>query len=312
MGKSVSGQPTVICLSADTTFTIHTIGSVQYTSAWCHFPRCCDEYILYFIESGDLYVEEDGVRWHAGPNTALLLEPGKHHVGYQSATVCYYFIHFTCSRPLRPGIFTEDIREQIVQLHRNMLNTAYIHQWEPGPYDSAPLFFPKLAALGASYNYFQSLSDAKALFFDGLEGRRTLLSMRLGELLIMMCREFAQTCISPGSTRALVLVRDIRLYLDGCFTQPIGSQDISDQFHINYDYANRLFKKHTGQSIHNYLISVRIHRAKRLLTAGSSVTEAANQVGISDIAYFSRLFKKHTGLSPSEYADARGYVNWER
>ncbi len=293
----------IIRFPVDARFTVQTLGYIQYTSPWCHFPRRCNEYILYFVESGDLYVEEDGVRWHAGQNTALLLEPGKFHVGYQMANVSYYFIHFTCSRPLVSSVLTEELREQIIQLHVDFLNSAFIYQWKPSPYDSSPLYFPKLSTLGGSYNYFSSLRDVKRLFFESYEGRRTLAALRLQEILIMQCREFTQNCVSPRSTRSLLLVRDIRLYLETNYARTITARDITREFHVNYDYANRLYKTYTGQSIHNYLISTRIHRAKRLLQAGSSVSETACSVGIEDAAYFSRLFKKHTGVAPSDYVD---------
>mgnify|MGYP003289460298 CR=1 FL=1 len=313
MNQSHSSPLTVIRFPVTAQYTIQSMGYIRYTSPWTHFPRCCDEYILYFIESGDLYVEEDGVQWHAGENTALLLEPGKEHRGYQSSVVSYYYIHFTCSEPLTSGILTEELREQIITLHMNFLNAAWgDYQWHPSPYDSVPLHFPKLSNLGGSYDFFRSLREANHIFFESFEGRRTLVALRLQEILTMICRELVHSCINPSSTRILVLIRDIRYYIDHNYASPVTSRDISREFHINYDYANRQFKRYTGQSIHGYLTSVRMHRAKRLLSSKVSVSQAAALVGIDDVAYFSRLFKKQTGVSPSEYAQNTDYISRER
>lgn len=313
MNKNPSSPLTVIRFPVNARFTIQSMGYIRYSSPWTHFPRCCDEYILYFIESGDLYVEEDGVKWHAGENTALLLEPGKFHRGYKSAVVSYFYIHFTCSEPLTSGVLTDELKEQIIALRVNFLNSTWgEHQWHPSPYDGMDLHFPKLSSLGGSYDFFQSLRYANQIFFESFEGRRSLVALRLQELITMICREFVHTCINPSSTRILVLVRDIRHYIDQHYADNITSQDISGKFHVNYDYANRQFKRYTGQSIHSYLIAVRMHRARRLLSADVSVSETAAQVGIEDAAYFSRLFKKQTGQSPSEYVENVDYADRER
>lgn len=304
MHKSAAQPQTVIRFPVTAQFTIQTLGFVHYTSPWTHFARRSDDYIMFFVESGDLYIEEDGIRYHIGENQAILLEPGKLHRGYRAATVAYYFVHFTCSEPLTPGILTDELKEQIIQLHIIFLNSVFVNQWSPSPYDFADLHFPKLASLGVSYDYFRALQEAHRIFYESYEGRRTLISLRLQELLTMMCREFTQSCVHPGNTKALVLVRDIRLYLEQHYADPLTGRNIASAFHLDYDYANRLFKRHTGQSIHNCLIGIRIHRAQRLLSAGMKVGDAAQQVGIEDVAYFSRLFKKHTGMSPSQCAKA--------
>lgn len=299
----LSTEPTVVIRFPVTAqFTIQTLGFVRYSSPWTHFARRSNDYILFFVESGDLYIEEDGVRYHAGENTALLLEPGKLHRGYKSASVAYYFIHFTCSEPLTARGMTDALKEQITQLHMTLLNSVFTNQWKPNPHDFADLHFPKLATLGVSCNYVQALRDAHRIFYESFEGRRTLVSLRLQELLTMMCREFTQSCIHPGNTRSLILVRDVRLYLEQNYTNHITSQDIVAAFHLDYDYINRVFKRYTNQSIHNCLTDIRVHRAQRLLSAGTQVRDTAQQVGIEDMAYFSRLFKKKTGLPPSQYA----------
>ena len=51
-----------------------------------------------------------------------------------------------------------------------------------------------------------------------------------------------------------------------------------------------------------YLIRLRITRAKRLLEDGRSVSDAAQESGFSDIYYFSNVFKKCEGQSPRQYA----------
>lgn len=64
----------------------------------------------------------------------------------------------------------------------------------------------------------------------------------------------------------------------------------------------RLFKRHIGLSLQQYIERERIEHAKRLLTLNRlSVKEVAAQVGFANQLYFSRRFQKAVGVSPSQY-----------
>ena len=70
---------------------------------------------------------------------------------------------------------------------------------------------------------------------------------------------------------------------------------------ISSVYLCRLFKKYKGQTPSEYLLSLRLEKAKSLLGEGNSVSGTAYAVGFSDPLYFSKFFRKQTGYSPSEY-----------
>jgi len=67
-------------------------------------------------------------------------------------------------------------------------------------------------------------------------------------------------------------------------------------------YFRRIFTGVTGTSPVNYINSLRISRAKELLSSKLyTVHEVATLSGFLDDSYFNRLFKKHTGISPQKY-----------
>ena len=70
------------------------------------------------------------------------------------------------------------------------------------------------------------------------------------------------------------------------------------------DYFRKLFTAHTGCAPHEYLIELRINKAKDLMEFSDSskrlpIKSIAYMCGFSDPFYFSRVFKKRTGVAPS-------------
>ncbi|TQK63752.1 AraC family transcriptional regulator [Brevibacillus sp. AG162] len=92
-------------------------------------------------------------------------------------------------------------------------------------------------------------------------------------------------------------------YMQANLEAGISLADLSMVSNISLSQLVRLFKKHTGVTPHQYLIQLRIERAKQLIRCGNlSGKEIAVQAGFSDQAHFTKLFKRMTGMSPLKYA----------
>jgi two-component system response regulator YesN len=71
---------------------------------------------------------------------------------------------------------------------------------------------------------------------------------------------------------------------------------------MNPDYVSRQFSIQTGQKFLDYLIELRIKKAKWLLLSGVVDKNIAEKIGYgNNPQYFNQLFKKITGLSPKTY-----------
>lgn len=96
-------------------------------------------------------------------------------------------------------------------------------------------------------------------------------------------------------------VNEIAAYLRQHYSEKILLSDLAEQFFLTESHVARLFKKHMGESVMNYLHRVRIENAKRLLDEGRSVKDAAQTVGYDSLNNFYKHFKAVTGETPAAY-----------
>lgn len=87
---------------------------------------------------------------------------------------------------------------------------------------------------------------------------------------------------------------------------PLTLAELSELCGLSHFRFLRAFTKVTGLTPHAYLIQRRIHQARRLIAAGTSLAEAAFASGFSDQSHMTRLFVRNFGVSPGAYAAAIG------
>lgn len=99
------------------------------------------------------------------------------------------------------------------------------------------------------------------------------------------------------------VVQQIMKYMENHYKEKISLDQIAENMYLSPFYISKLFKSETGDTPINYLISLRMKKAKELLDQNStlSIQEAAAAVGYEDAYHFSKLFKKYYGLSPLYY-----------
>lgn len=93
-------------------------------------------------------------------------------------------------------------------------------------------------------------------------------------------------------------VRRVQDLIRALYMQPLSVEDIAAQVNLDRRYLSRIFKEKTGQTVQDYLISVRMEEAKKLLLDGVSVEKTAFLCGYEDTCNFSKMFKRRFGVSP--------------
>ena len=80
------------------------------------------------------------------------------------------------------------------------------------------------------------------------------------------------------------------------------SDHLSHKLNYEYTYLSNLFSEVEGTTIEKYLIAQRVEKIKELLVYDElTLSEIADQLGYSSVAYLSGQFKKITGLTPTHF-----------
>jgi len=99
-------------------------------------------------------------------------------------------------------------------------------------------------------------------------------------------------------------LHEIRNYIDNHYSQDIQLSFFSGKYCLNKNYISKQFKNEFGFGIYEYLLKVRMEKAKELVSNPDiKIQTIAEILGYNDNNYFSRAFKIYTGLSPSEYRE---------
>ncbi|MBR5528242.1 MAG: AraC family transcriptional regulator [Clostridia bacterium] len=105
-------------------------------------------------------------------------------------------------------------------------------------------------------------------------------------------------------TRSSGIATDVAEFLSKNYHSDVKIDAVADMFNYSRNHLYSLFKKQYGMSPKEYLLDLRIEKAKLLLSDPDldiSVKETAYALGFRDPFYFSKLFSSRTGLSPAKY-----------
>ena len=109
---------------------------------------------------------------------------------------------------------------------------------------------------------------------------------------------------SPADTggKSTALVEKARKMVDEQYAdKDLNVNSIADELKVNNSYLSRTFKQIYGTGMLEYINSVRLENAEKLMESGCTVKDAADQVGFSTPRPLIRCFRDKHGTTPGEY-----------
>ena len=133
-----------------------------------------------------------------------------------------------------------------------------------------------------------------------LPGKELLMETYLLQLLVFINNLFLYPA-APSFCRYTPAVQDVVNYIKEHMTEPISLDSLSHALSLSKYYLCHTFKEETGTTIFNYLLLLRISKAKSLLSEGKNVSETCYLSGFTNYNNFITTFKKITGYTPKKY-----------
>ena len=97
------------------------------------------------------------------------------------------------------------------------------------------------------------------------------------------------------------VIEKAKKYIESNYMKDISLDELSQHVSMSTYYFSRIFSKIEGMNFRDYLIKIRMEKAKSLLRQGDkSIKQVALEAGYVDQNYFSKAFKKYTNLSPKD------------
>ena len=120
--------------------------------------------------------------------------------------------------------------------------------------------------------------------------------------LIEIMKTYADDLVVHQKVKEDVIVKHAQEFIQTHYAQNLNLADIAQQSFLHPNYFSALFKKKTGVTIREYILQVRVGKAKELMENPElKLQEIAAAVGYEDQAHFNRAFKNVTGMAPSQY-----------
>lgn len=110
-------------------------------------------------------------------------------------------------------------------------------------------------------------------------------------------------------TQPFNAIRELKQIVEKCYAEQISIKSIAERLHMNAAYWGQLFKTNEGISFNDYLLSLRMQKACRMLTlTDMKVYEVALAVGYKQLDWFYKKFKECYGVSANEFRNlSRGH-----
>lgn len=176
---------------------------------------------------------------------------------------------------------------------------------------SLPLQMAKFRMFGLSYSIIGALGEGKTALEKSLINEINPIDRILNALTLSDLREqtgyiFDKIIEFRGALNketVSVRVDEIEDFIKSHFHEnELSVARICDKFNITPSYFSRIFKRHTGMNLPEYLHGIRIEQVKRLLVSTDlTLGEIAEKTGFYNSHTLGRVFRNLEGMAPGQY-----------
>ncbi|WP_322966347.1 AraC family transcriptional regulator [Sphingomonas fuzhouensis] len=144
----------------------------------------------------------------------------------------------------------------------------------------------------------------RSALLEGDSGASAFADYLSAALAARLLRRFGRPCTGPECTAGSLGERQLRQvvdFMEARLDQPLSLADMASSCAMSASHFARRFKQTTGVPPHQYLIRLRIERAKRLLKDSMPIAEIAVECGFTHQEHLTSMFRRATGLTPAVF-----------
>lgn len=133
---------------------------------------------------------------------------------------------------------------------------------------------------------------------------KEIIAQLINTIIIVVARNIAMFLPEQVDECSEEKALDILQYIQTHIYQSdkIKAKAISQQFGISESYLGRYFKKHTNETMQQYILNYKLKLVEnRLLHSQMRISEIITELGFTDESHLNKLFKKYRGCSPSNF-----------
>lgn len=250
------------------------IGKYNCDSSYSVCRDNYDSFLFMLILDGKGYIKIDGQTFHLSKGDIALIDCYRPHAYGAFQSLSFLWLHFD-------GINARNYYTYLTSL------------WK--------------VCFSPSDETFRKMTDILTALFHGVhDGAATEIQMAcwITELLTLSASEEVQNLSSIEDSKYATLSQQACGYMRRHYQDSLTLDAIASRLSVSTCHFIRQFKKETGITPHNYLLSVRINSAKFYLkTTRASVKEIGFLCGFQSENHFCISFKRATGMTPGSYRE---------
>ncbi len=271
------------------------VGYGSIRGGWLDSERMIFDHQLFCNRQGGPFdIEIESEIYSIEENHFLIIPPGRFHtrrnVGKQPAQRAW--VHFDWMPVVQSGQWLGTVYAG------GRINEDHIHyqpDWIPDQIFKGPIANPR--------HFFERHRILNDAFNQGTPRERFMARGLFLELLLSLLTPAEMPAMNAAvADRAYAIRSELALLAEEPFYQADSIRARLASRGQSYDHQARIFKKTFGITPLQYVNSLRMTRAKRLLAETNwPVQVVAEHLGFRDLTYFDRLFRKCFNCSPSTY-----------
>ncbi len=239
-----------------------------------HRGRMLDEFQIIYISKGDgIFESASCEKTVVKEGTVLLLFPGEWHRFKPNEQTGWDEYWVGCK-----GTIIENLVHQHFIARQNALLTIGIHD-----------------------NVIHLFTQIIEKTIEEKTGYQPFVSGMVLHLLGQIYSLTKQRSFQPEDNTECI-INKARVIFRTSIDEHISMERVAEQLNVSYAWFRKAFKSYTGIAPNQYLLQLKIEKAKLLLTDKTkTIKEIAFILSFESAFYFSKLFKEKTGVSPEQY-----------